>query len=194
MKTPNTALSRREFARRAALGTAVAVSGGWRVASGETGPGSTAAQQSPQAANLSPQSAAEAESRYQTILQQYGDRFSDAQKADIKHVCLGIQQNLDKVRAYSLSNGDQPALYLKPLVEREKKSGAPPNLKLAPSPGDRSAPSPGDKNAPAAPTAKPAASAERSGEWRVASGEKSEESGNPIGAGANPYKPGSGKP
>ena len=132
MKPTDTALSRREFARRAALGTAAAVSGGWRVPGGETGLNPSAGQQPPQAANLSPQSAAEAEARYQAILQQYGDRFSEAQKADLKHVCVGIQQNLDKVRAYSLSNGDQPALYLKPLVEREKKSGAPPNLKSAP--------------------------------------------------------------
>gem|GEM_PF-561131 len=143
MKPTDTALSRREFARRAALGTAAAVSGGWRVASGETRPDPTAAQQPTQAPNLSPQSAAEAEARCQAILSQYGDRFSEAQKADIKHVCLGIQQNLDKVRAYSLSNGDQPALYLKPLVEREKKSGAPPNLKLAPSPGDKMPPAAG---------------------------------------------------
>jgi hypothetical protein len=130
MKPTDAALSRREFARRAAaLGTAVAVSGGWRVASGETGLNATAGQQAPQAVKLSPQSVAEAEARYQTILQQYGDRFSEAQKVDVKHVCLGIQENLDKVRAYSLSDGDQPALYLKPLVEREKKSGAP-NVKM----------------------------------------------------------------
>ena len=132
MKPTDTALSRREFARRAALGTAAAVSGGWGVPSGDDGLSPSAGQQPPQAANLSPQSAAEAEARYQAILQQYGDRFSEAQKADLKHVCVGVQQNLDKVRAYSLSNGDQPALYLKPLVEREKKSGAPPNLKSAP--------------------------------------------------------------
>jgi len=144
MKPPNSALSRREFARRAALGTAAAVSGGWRVASGETRPDPTAAQQSPQAAKLSPQSAAEAEARCQAILSQYGERFSEAQKADIKHVCLGIQQNLDKVRAYSLSNGDQPALYLKPLVEREKKSGAP-NVRSAPSPGDKMPPAAGKR-------------------------------------------------
>jgi len=170
MKPTDAALSRREFARRAALGTAVAVSGGWQVASGETELNPTAGQQARQAANLSPQSAAEAEARYQTILQQYGDRFSGAQKADIKHVCLSIQENLDKVRAYSLSNGDQPALYLRPLVEREKKSGAP-NVKKPPS----------------AATVKPSASAERSGEWQVASDEKSQESGNQIWAGANQY-------
>jgi len=48
------------------------------------------------------------------------------------------------VRAYSLSNGDQPALYLKPLVEREKKSGAP-NVRSAPSPGDKMPPAAGKR-------------------------------------------------
>src|SRR5579859_854301 len=130
MKTSDTALSRREFARRAALGTAAVATGStplWGAAAPP--PANVSPQTAGASPKLSPQSAAEAEARCQVILSQYGDRFSDAQKADIKHVCLGIQQNLDKVRAYSLSNGDQPALYLKPLVEREKKSGAPPNLK-----------------------------------------------------------------
>jgi hypothetical protein len=36
------------------------------------------------------------------------------------------------LRAWPVANSDQPALYLKPLVEREKKSNAAPNLKSAP--------------------------------------------------------------
>jgi hypothetical protein len=131
MKPTHAALSRREFARRAALGTAAVATGSTPLWSTPAPPPLDLDPQTAAAPNLSPQSAAEAEARCQTILQQYGERFSDAQKADIKHVCLGIQQNLDKVRAYSLSNGEQPALYLKPLVEREKKSGAP-NVKLPP--------------------------------------------------------------
>jgi hypothetical protein len=179
MKPTDAALSRREFARRAALGTAAVATGSaaWSTPASTLCPGGANPQTTAASAKLSAQSAAEAEARYQTILQEYGDRFSDAQKADIKHVCLGIQENLDKVRAYSLSNGDQPALYLKPLVEREKKSGAP-NLKMPPAAG----------------TAKPSASAERSDEWRVASDENSQESGNQIWAGPNLCKPGSGKP
>jgi hypothetical protein len=178
MKPTDAALSRREFARRA-LGTAAIATGSaaWSTSASNLSPAGANPQTTTATAKLSPQSAAEAEARYQTILQQYGDRFSDEQKADIKHVCLGIQESLDKVRAYSLSNGDQPALYLKPLVEREKKSLAP-NVKMP----------------PAAVTAKPSASAERSGEWRVAGDEKSQESGNQIWAGPNQYKPGSGKP
>ena len=179
MKPTDAALSRREFARRAALGTAAVATGpaAWSIPASNLSPAGANPQTTATSAKLSPQSVAEAEARYQTILQQYGDRFSDPQKADIKHVCLGIQENLDKVRAYSLSNGDQPALYLKPLVEREKKSGAP-NVKMP----------------PAAATAKPSARAERSDEWRLASDENSQESGNHIWTSANLYKPGSGKP
>lgn len=130
MKPTDSALSRREFARRAAFGTAAVATGSTPLWGTTTQPPVGVGSQTPAASpNLSQQSAAEAEARCQTILRQYGDRFSDAQKADIKHVCLGIQQNLDKIRAYSLSNGDQPGLYLKPLVEREKKSGAP-NVKM----------------------------------------------------------------
>jgi hypothetical protein len=93
---------------------------------GDSGPLAPADEQ-----KLSPQSLAEAESRYQAILAQYPDRFSEAPKADIKHVCLVTQQSLDRLRAYTVANGDQPALYLKPVVEREKKGKAPPNLKSA---------------------------------------------------------------
>jgi len=150
MKPTDNSLSRREFAKRAALGTAAIV------APVPLSPLAESAQLPAEAAKLSPPSQAEAQARYQAILAQYPDRFSDAQKTDLKRLCFVAQEPLDKLRAWSVANADQPALYLKPLVEREKKTNAPPNLKLpAPSPGDKLAPSPGDK--PAAPPAgKPA--------------------------------------
>ena len=60
------------------------------------------------------------EARFQTILSQYGNRFSAEQKSDIRRLCELAQPSLDRLRAYALENGDNPALYLKPLVEREK--------------------------------------------------------------------------
>src|SRR5262249_25161853 len=84
------------------------------------------------APKLSPQSQAEADARFQSILVQYPDRFSDAQKSDLKRLCFVLQPQLDQLRAGSVANSDQPALYLKPLVEREKKINAAPNLKSAP--------------------------------------------------------------
>jgi hypothetical protein len=76
---------------------------------------------------LSPEGQSEAEARLQTILAQYGTRFSEDQKADLKRLCLLAQPPLDRLRAYAIENGDGPALYLKPLVEREKKPAAKPS-------------------------------------------------------------------
>lgn len=72
---------------------------------------------------LSPESQAEAEARYQSILGVYGARFAEPQKADLRRLCFSAQLPLDNLRKFTLENGDGPALYLKPLVEREKKSG-----------------------------------------------------------------------
>ena len=136
------AITRREFARRAALASAVAsIVPGTALATPAPGPNehanvaaadrggrfsdpsSTIArpeQQPPDTPKLSPESHAEAEARIQTVLAQYGSRFSDAQKADIRRLCFLAQPPLDRLRAYALENGDSSALYFKPLVEREK--------------------------------------------------------------------------
>jgi len=141
-------ISRREFARRAAVASAVAAVA---PASALTSPSSPLNEHATVAAadrlsrasrdggrlsdpssklapeqqptdlpKLSPESHAEVEARVQTILTQYGSRFSDAQKADLRRLCHLAQPPLDRLRAYALENGDGPALYLKPLVEREK--------------------------------------------------------------------------
>jgi hypothetical protein len=132
MAPPNTSLSRREFARRAALGTAATSTFLLPLPGlGGNDPINLPAQLPADASKLSPQSQAEAETRYQSILAQYPDRFSDAQKTDLKRLCFALQLQLDRLRAWPVGNSDQPALYLKPLVEREKKNNAAPNLKSA---------------------------------------------------------------
>jgi hypothetical protein len=135
-------ISRREFARRAAIASAIATvapavavstpasppTEHATVAAADRGgrlfdPSSTAAPAEQQPADLpklSPESHVEAEARLQTVLAQYGSRFSDAQKTDIRRLCFLAQPPLDRLRAYALDNGDSPALYFKPLVEREK--------------------------------------------------------------------------
>jgi hypothetical protein len=125
----DTSVSRREFARRAVAGAASAAvlplhelaAGPWprtvnpeREALAET-------QTPSNAPKLSPQSQAEADARFQSILNQYGDRFSDAQKTDLKRLCISAQPGLDRLRGYAVDNSDLPALYLKPFVDREKK-------------------------------------------------------------------------
>jgi hypothetical protein len=135
-------LSRREFARRAALASALATVAPAAALTAPSpqpnelapvaeadrrgplsDPSSKVAppeQQPPEMAKLSPESRAEVEARIQTILTQYGTRFSEAQKSDLRRLCALAQPPLDRLRAYALDNGDAPALYLKPLVEREK--------------------------------------------------------------------------
>jgi len=139
-------ISRREFARRAALASAIAsvaptaaltatppqpnehaagaaagrLSGAAKDGGRLLDPASEVPQQTPEIAKLSPESRAEVEARIQAIFAQYGNRFSEEQKADIRRLCAVAQPSLDRLRAYALENGDGPALYLKPLVEREK--------------------------------------------------------------------------
>ena len=113
-------LSRREFAQRAALLSAtasLAPSEVLRPAAGSLPPAQSA-QSSPR---MSGAAQAEADARYQQILTLYSDRLDDAQKANIKRMCAELQPSLERIRSYKLVNGDAPALYLKPLVERQKK-------------------------------------------------------------------------
>lgn len=139
-------ISRREFARRAALASAAAsIAPAVAGASAATEAlASGAATAAPDAANLpdaqatgifaaaapaqqpantpklSAEGQAEAEARYQSIVNQYGKRFSEEQKTDLRRLCYVAQPPLDRLRAYALANGDAAALYLKPLVEHDK--------------------------------------------------------------------------
>jgi hypothetical protein len=161
-----TGMSRREFARRAAMASAVASLAPLRaVDAGFSAPAEPVSaeqtQQPPNMPNLSPESQAEVEARFQTILGRYGSRFSEEQKADIKRLCSMAQPPLDRLRAYAVGNSDGPALYLKPLVEREKKPAGSPRAAsagvaspaaktpgAAKSPGVVKTPSPGDVKTP----------------------------------------------
>jgi hypothetical protein len=114
------AISRREFARRAAMVSAASLAPA-NLLSADSLPAAPQTQQPPNPANLSPESQSEVESRIQSILSEYGGRFSDAQKTDLRRLCKEAQPGLDRLRAYPVQNGDGPALYLRPLMEREKK-------------------------------------------------------------------------
>src|ERR1700722_17536508 len=89
--------SRREFARRAALGGAAAAVLPLREIVPDAGasvprPAQASAQTSSQtpagAPKLSPPSQAEADFRFQAILNQYPDRFSEAQKTDLRRLSV----------------------------------------------------------------------------------------------------------
>jgi len=115
------AISRREFARRAALVSAAASLAPADLLRSQSTAAPLPAQQPASASKLSPEGQAEVESRVQSIFTQYGKRLSDAQKADIRRLATEAQPPLDRLRAFAIENGDGPGLYLKPLMEREKK-------------------------------------------------------------------------
>lgn len=120
------AISRREFARRAALVSAAATLSPAGILSANSEAAAAPALQSANSPKLSAESQAEVESRIQAILAQYGNRLSNAQKDDLRRLSSESQQMLDRLRAYPGANGDGPGLYLKPLIEREKKAPAKP--------------------------------------------------------------------
>lgn len=106
MKRDMEGISRREFAKAAALTTAAVLV-----------PSALAQEQKPKAKEekppetpaLSPQSQAEADLAYETLMRKYGRRFTDEQKADIKRLVVQQQSALDKLRAAKVQNSDQPA-------------------------------------------------------------------------------------
>jgi len=120
-KKQELAITRREFARRAAMISAAASLTPANLLRAELPVTAPLTQQPPSFPDLSSESHAEVESRLQSILSEYGSRFSDTQKADLRRLCTEAQPGLDRLRAYATENGDGPALYLRPLMEREKK-------------------------------------------------------------------------
>jgi hypothetical protein len=117
----DSAISRREFARRAAFVSAAATLTPSNLLSAESVAAPLPAQQPAHAPKLSPEGQVEVEARIQSILAQYGTRLSEAQKSDIRRLVTEAQPPLDRLRAFTMENGDGPGLYLKPLMEREKK-------------------------------------------------------------------------
>src|SRR5208283_182824 len=92
------------------------------------GPAAAASkEQLPEGAEkLSAEGRVEAEARFQQLMSQYGSRFDGEEQKRVREGCYSLQGSLEKLRAFPLDNGDAPAVYLKPLVEREKKpQGAP---------------------------------------------------------------------
>jgi hypothetical protein len=60
-------------------------------------------------AKLSPAAQGEVDMKVASIFRKYGDRLSDEQKADIRRIMAESQEGLEKMRAFKLENGSQPA-------------------------------------------------------------------------------------
>jgi hypothetical protein len=84
-------------------------------------------------AKLSASAQAEVEMKVASIFRKYGDRLSDEQKADIRRIMAESQEGLEKMRAFKLENGDQPADAFRAYRSEEKQGGVKPsqaNLKV----------------------------------------------------------------
>jgi hypothetical protein len=75
-------------------------------------------------AKLSASAQAEVEMKVASILRKYGDRLSDEQKADIRRIMAESQEGLEKMRAFKLENGDQPADAFRAYLSEAKPGGA----------------------------------------------------------------------
>gem|GEM_PF-1703046 len=118
----NHSISRREFGRRAAIASVASLVPATALQAASL----RASIPHPQTATALPaESQKEAAARTQTILDLYGSRFSESQKSEIARLSVAAQRQLDRLRAYPAQNSDDPALYLKPLIEHERKSPSP---------------------------------------------------------------------
>ena len=114
-------LSRREFAHRAALLSATASI----VPAGVLLPAdclaAAPAQLPENLPKVSGEGQAEADARFQIVLSRYGSRLSEEEKRSAKVLCFSLQNTVERVRAYPLENGNVPAVFLKPLIDRGSK-------------------------------------------------------------------------
>lgn len=114
MRTENTrtsGISRRDFARRAAMAAATAACLPAELLAASPLRSATLAQQPDE--KLSPESQAEADAKIQAVFRKYGDRLSEAQKADIRRLLTEGQKPLEAMRKFPLENADQPGNVLK---------------------------------------------------------------------------------
>lgn len=146
-------ISRREFARQAALAAAtVAALPGNLLAPSETIAASVGqrgaemvevsqvavapptTQQPVEEPKLSPESRAEIEAKIQNILRKHGQRLSDEQKADVRRLVMEGQKPLEALRAFALDNSDEPATVLKLYPARESRPRSRPAPRRTPAP------------------------------------------------------------
>lgn len=108
---PKDNVSRRDFARAAALAATAAVLPSDLIAQEQkTGPKQP--PQPDQKAKLSPELQAEADTRIQNLLRKYGDRLTDDQKAEVRKNITEGMEGVAKMRAFALGNADEPATVL----------------------------------------------------------------------------------
>ncbi|MGO9641453.1 MAG: hypothetical protein ACLP1Y_09145 [Candidatus Acidiferrales bacterium] len=104
-------ISRREFARRAAVAAAGISAAPMGVFAQAIAPSSPAQQPSTERLSAAGQMEADAKTRY--ALATYGSRLNEAQKTDLGRLIKEGIEPLEELRKYSLKNGVQPATVLR---------------------------------------------------------------------------------
>jgi hypothetical protein len=140
-------ISRREFARRAALGAAVAAGASSQLilpgAAAFSLPLALPAGPNPEEPKLSPEGRAEAEEKISVIFRKYGVRLSEEQKADVRRMILEGQEPLEQLRAFPLENSDEPATVLQPARKTAQPQPSKPARKIPASAAKPAAPKKG---------------------------------------------------
>ncbi len=115
--------SRRAFAQRAALLSASATITPAGLLALEPASAAGPEQLPDNFPKLTANGQAEAETRYQMVISRYGIRWTEEEKNAARMACFLAQPGLERLREFPLKNSDVPALFLRPLVEREKSAG-----------------------------------------------------------------------
>lgn len=109
-KKESAGISRRDFAR----GAAVAAAGAACLPVGlVVTPITSATELQVDRAGALSYEEAEIDAKVEAILRKYGERLSEAQKADIRRLVTEGQKPLARMRAFALDNADQPGNVMK---------------------------------------------------------------------------------
>lgn len=109
-------ISRRQFARKAALVAAASISAPALLPAAERTVDSIAPsqdQKAPPLKGLTPEQTANVDAKLANILRKYGGRFNDDQKKRLRRILAQQQRLLAPVREFAVKNGDPPASVLR---------------------------------------------------------------------------------
>ena len=116
-------ITRRAFARNAALAAATVAVLPTDAFAQQSKPAPAAPPPADAPPKLSAASQAEVEARVQGVMRQFGDRLSEAQKAEVRRLITLGQKSVEDLRSYPMEISDEPAtvLKLRPEGKRRKR-------------------------------------------------------------------------
>lgn len=115
--SPSDSISRRQFARNAAVVAAASISAPALLPAVEAPERDAPSQEQDQKAEplkgLSAEQTADVDAKLANILRKYGDRFNDDQKKRLRRILAQQQRLMAPVRDFAVKNGDPPASVLR---------------------------------------------------------------------------------